>query len=796
MVAHDNQTVPSGLIGHSGPSGPIDHDTRRTGGGCEHRGMQHRRRLIGLTLVVSMISVACSDSDSSQPAESTTPAADAVATLQPTTTVDAPASSAPPGPLEADVRPGPEQVTVLDAAPGTELRLTGDGGSFDGTVDEQGSLLWRRVPPGSYTVTTADGSLASEALEVSTLDAHPESSFYEAQEIGEGFGYLTVRDGTTLSINVALPGPAENGPYPTVVEYSGYDPSNPDNATFAQLFTGLGFAYVGVNMRGSGCSGGSFDYFEPVQSLDGYDAIEAVAAQPWVQDNQVGMVGISYPGISQLFVAATQPPSLSAITPLSVLDDSYRATLYPGGMLNTGFAGEWIAERQAQTAPFGQGWTKERADTGDDTCAENQRVRLQNPDMVQRIRDESVYDPEVYDPLSPSTFVDRIEVPVFLAGAWQDEQTGGHFPNFLDRFTSAPHLSATLVNGLHTESLSLGIAGEYVEFLQLYVARRAPDLTALAFAAPTLSNAITGVPGLSLPPSELAGMSYDDALAAFEARPPIRVLFEEGAADGTPPGSPLPRFEERFDSWPVSEAETQTWFLADGGLLSEAAGAADAPAASYVADPDAVPDTWYSGSSSGIWRADVSYTWPEPPAQNVGQWTTAPLAADVAVVGSGTVRLWLRSSAEDTDLEVTLSELRPDGTELYVQSGWLRASHRTVDEAASTETITVQRHLAADLEPLPAGEFTEVKVPVFPVGHVFRAGSQLRLTVGAPGGNRPVWVFDTLPGGETNEIAQDSAMPSALVLPVVPTIEAPAGGPPCGSLRGQPCRTVGISVGG
>jgi len=50
-----------------------------------------------------------------------------------------------------------------------------------------------------------------------------------------------------------------------------------------------------------------------------------------VLDNEVGMVGISYPGISQLFVAATQPPSLNSITPLSVLDDSYRSTLYPGG---------------------------------------------------------------------------------------------------------------------------------------------------------------------------------------------------------------------------------------------------------------------------------------------------------------------------------------------------------------------------------------------------------------------------------------------------------------------------------
>ena len=78
------------------------------------------------------------------------------------------------------------------------------------------------------------------------------------------------------------------------------------------------------------------------------------AARKFQHEIQVGMVGISYPGISQLFVAATQPPSLNSITPLSVLDDSYRATLYPGGILNTGFAVTWSSERAKEAQPFGQ----------------------------------------------------------------------------------------------------------------------------------------------------------------------------------------------------------------------------------------------------------------------------------------------------------------------------------------------------------------------------------------------------------------------------------------------------------
>src|SRR5262245_61667584 len=87
-------------------------------------------------------------------------------------------------------------------------------------------------------------------------------------------------------------------------------------------------------MRGSGCAGGVLDLFDLPTTADGYDIIETVAAQPWVQGGKVGMVGISFPGISQLFVGGSQPPHLAAIAPLSVIADIYRAPGFPGGIFN------------------------------------------------------------------------------------------------------------------------------------------------------------------------------------------------------------------------------------------------------------------------------------------------------------------------------------------------------------------------------------------------------------------------------------------------------------------------------
>ena len=65
---------------------------------------------------------------------------------------------------------------------------------------------------------------------------------------------------------------------------------------------------------------------------------------------------------------------------------------------------------------------------------------------------------------------------MLLAGAWQDEQTGGHFATMLDQFTGTDHFYATLVNGLHTESIGPGVFPRFVEFLDLYVAQRVPSL--------------------------------------------------------------------------------------------------------------------------------------------------------------------------------------------------------------------------------------------------------------------------------------------------------------------------------
>jgi uncharacterized protein len=145
-----------------------------------------------------------------------------------------------------------------------------------------------------------------------------------------------------------------------------------------------------------------------------------------------------------------------------------------------------------------------------------------------------------------------------------------------------------------------------------------------------------------------------------------------------------------------------------------------------------------------------------------------------------------------------LTEIRPDGSEMYLTAGWLRASRRVLDDEA-TALRPRPSYEAADRALLPTDGPELVRVEVFPFGHVVREGSRIRVTVEEPGGNRPIWRFDDLvPGGAdvTNTIVHDAEHPSRVVLPIVSgvDVDVPAGVASCvGSggqttVRGQPCR--------
>ena len=665
-------------------------------------------------------------------------------------------------------------------------------------ADPQGGVVFRSVKPGKgYRVRVGNRQSAAFTV-LSARNAPPSTKLFKQKIPASGYGYLTTRDGTKLAIDVRLP--SGSGPFPTLVEYSGYGYANPAGGEHAvsQIANLLGFAVVDVNMRGTGCSGGSFDFFERLQALDGYDVIETVARQSWVKGHKVGMMGVSYGGISQLFVAATDPPSLDAIAPLSVIDNS-ATTLYPGGILNTGFALSWAKDRVHDALPAsksgGQAWALKQIQSGDKTCRANQALHAQAVDLIAKARANNYYVPKVADPVSPVTFVNKIEVPTYMACQWTDEQTGGHCADLAEHFSGTNRKWFTFTNGTHIDSLDPVTFNRWYDFLQLYVAKQAPSLPPSVKAfAPTVFNTAMGVPDVNLPDDPIQSQpNYAAALAAFEALPPVRILFDNGAGSSTP-GAPFAGFEQSFPSFPLPGTQARSFYLDANGALSDAAptsGGTDV----FTWSKSARPATSFTGNTGsgpgGLWTATPNYNWTQSPAGDALSYLSAPLGADTVVVGAGGLQAWVKSSTPDVDLQVTISEVRPDGKETFVQNGWLRASLRKLDPKKSTPLEPVPSFRRADAAPLPAGKFSELTVPLYYEGHAYPAGSRIRVTIAAPGGDQPVWGFaTTVPKGQaTVSLAHSPAMPSRLILPVVPGIAVPTPLPPCPGLRGEACRS-------
>jgi uncharacterized protein len=638
-----------------------------------------------------------------------------------------------------------------------------------------------------------------------------------------GYSYLTTRDGTKLAIDVHLPtspagepgAPASAPPYPTLIEYSGYgyaDPAGPVNG-IAVLANLMGFAVVDVNMRGTGCSGGAFDFFEPLQNLDAYDVIQTIAHQSWVLNHKVGMMGISYGAISQLFAAQLDPPALEAISPLSALDAT-ATTLYPGGILNTGFAVAWALQRQHEALPAGphsgQPWAWQRIQGGDKTCRANQALHGEAANLMSKIHANAYYNPAVADALDPVSFVHKIKVPVFLACQWEDEQTGGHCPELVQHFTGTKKKWFTFTNGAHIDSLDPATFNRWYDFLELFVAHKAPigNSAAIRAAAPVIYQSAMGIPQsdpISLPVDPIQSIpTYQAALSAFDKLPSVRVLFDNGAGkspSGTStPGDPYPGFEASFSSFPIPGTTARTWYLGSGGALTNQPPSSKG-VNSYTSNATALPLSDYGSNTGGggLWgnASQWQWNWKQNPSGSAVSFLSAKLTKDTTVIGAGAVTLWVRSSTPNVDLQATISEVRPDGNETFVQNGWLRASERKLASGSdnmfkqpSTLLEPIPSFRAADVKPMPSGSFVKVVIPLYYEGHAYRAGSRIRVTISAPNGTQPVWSFgQTEPTGTaTVSISFSRSMPSSLVLPVIPGVKVPTALPACPSLRNEPCR--------
>lgn len=713
---------------------------------------------------------------------------------------------------------GIEQIYIVGAMEGDRIQVSSPGKpTVTGVADRLGSLAVRELEQGrTYTVTDVDSGVSTAARVLVTTE-NPPQSFYNSTTMHEGLNYITMRDGITLAAVVRPPlgQSLADGPFPTVIEYSGYQIAAPNEPLWPKLGTlfGLeadsdplapasstdvgsllvrlaGFATVSVQIRGTGCSGGEADLFDLPTRYDGYDAVETVAAQKWVQNGKVGMVGISFSGFSQIAVASTHPPHLAAIAPFSFVGSLYDLG-HPGGIFNDGFAKSWLTERQDTARPAPDPGALPYANylvQSDPQCKENQRLRLQTRDAIKMVKDNDLMT-DIYNRRDFRPMMSQIDVPTFASLQFNDEETSPYAILSAKALLQAnPRVWLNLANGHHRDAVTPDTITQFFEFLDIYVARRPPQPKLLVYA---LNDVIFGDGSVSapmidiLPPlNQLFDWPVSEAQKEFESRPRVKVLLglqsgmNEKRASGT-------QWQFGADDFPVPGSSTRQWFFGDGGRLL------DQPAAeatvSYASDPAGRPATsGIPGKTPSDPVEDIVWS-PVPTGNGVG-FVTDALTDDLVALGPAAASIRINSNARDTDLGVTISEVRPDGQEMLISTGVQRASVRHVDAAKSSAVVpafTDDRHEYLD------GSAVTVPVQILPMGHVFRKGSRIRIGIQAVGGDAERWAFasvDPAGGATRNSIQLGGAEPSSLTM----TLSNKKGYRPglldCPAV-GMPCRT-------
>ncbi len=544
---------------------------------------------------------------------------------------------------------------------------------------------------------------------------------------------IPARDGVELSANLWRPRVARprGSACPVILEMIPYGKDNwRRNADISRgrYLAERGYALCRVDVRGTGSSGGiALDEYTAVETLDGYDAVEWLAAQPWCS-GAVGMWGISYGGFTAIQVAKLRPPHLRAIVPVQATDDRYLTDVhYIGGCVTASELSQYAVSQVAMNA-----MPPDPAFRGEDWReAWLARLEATPPWLIEWLRQQ--HDGPYWRQGSLAPEYDAIDAAMLLIGGWMDSYVDAAF--------------------------------------RMQAACTAPTRT-------IVGNWVHGLPSSATPGPNLDELHeivrfFDRWLkgsANGADQEPAVVWFEREYAAPEPFPESLPGRWRAAEAFPHPAVETRTWRFRGGelplvGRLAEVDGAGRSDAEAAAADGlagDGI-DRYTHRPTVGT-RAALSWGAGGPPNglardlrpdESLGPtYTSEPLEAALEILGVPEVILHLAVSAPIATAVVRLTDVAPDGTSAQVSAGILNLTHRESHEHPS---------------PLEAGRIEGVRVLLRPAGYRFLPGHRIRVSV-ASSAWPVVWPS---PYAAEFELHRGPASPSHLVLPVIP----PAGGP-------------------
>ena len=542
---------------------------------------------------------------------------------------------------------------------------------------------------------------------------------------------MPLRDGVRLATDVYLPSPA--GRHPVIVIRSPYG-GCATRSEDAQEFARQGLGMVIQDCRGTGLSEGEADLWRQERD-DAEDFFHWLAEQPWFNGNLVTN-GESYPGAAQWQAARVGHPGMKGLTPHNAPLDIHGCYYY-GGTYGYSLGVFWAFGMLARRRKV------ELKTPSREICA---MLPLRELDTKLGFEPWPLWrdwiDHPGRDPnwARADAFADigKVTAPAYITGGWFDIFIQQTLRGFAALRQSGGSEAARRFTRCCIEPLDHDMRTGEVDY----------------------------------------GHGHLNGIIAIRNRFMRNILTHP---DRDPlPDQPIMRFfvmgSNRWaesDTWPLPNTrETPLYLTATGaansilgrgGLSFAPPGDAGTPSDTFIYNPlDPVPTL--GGNNLGH-----SAT---PPGQreqsaierraDVLVYTSAPLERDLDVIGHIRARLFVATSAPDTDFTVKLCDVTPDGRSYNVCDGILRARYRNGPETPATDT-----------EP---GQVYTFDIDCGVTAMTFLKGHRIRVQVSSSNFPR----FDRTPNTGARfgtadqmriahqQVFHDAAHPSHLILPLIP----------------------------
>ena len=588
---------------------------------------------------------------------------------------------------------------------------------------------------------------------------------------------VPMRDGVRLATDVYLPtrdGQVLTERLPAILMRTPYGKGSGDNGNAdGHYFARWGYAVVFQDTRGRYDSEGTWHMLLD-DGPDGFDTAAWIAQQSW-SNGKLGTIGTSYVGGTQHALAMTRSPHLTTAIPVDAMSNLGYASMRNGGAFELRFW-NWIMLNAGRGSQYGRdpGTAAVLGELADQRIHYLRNLPLRAGATPLRLA--PAYEQWLVEALGhgindefwrQNNIVDQAsqykDIPVYLVGGWYDSWASNTTANFVA-------LSKAIAGPVYL------IMGPWIHGAQGSAAH----------------GQVSFGPAAAIPdPRAWRREWYDHWLKGLDNsvgkaepfRTKVRIFVMGSGSGGKDKDGRLEHGGAWRDEqeWPLARARATSYYFGPCGRLSDQPPPGDGGATRWQFDPQhPVPTIGGNISSNndimlqGAWdQRGGPHIWngqeplPLSARNDVLVFQTEPLAEDIEVTGELAVKLWVSSSAVDTDFTAKLIDVYPPspawpgGFDLNIGDGIQRLRFR---ESLQQEVLA---------EP---GQIYPITVKLYPTSNIFQRGHRIRVDISSSNFPR----FDVNPNtGEplnqhrrqvvaVNTVHHDADHPSHIVLPVIP----------------------------